>query len=209
MSKSSARQSAIQAITTYNPEEDGFNFRNVKPTEIFACNVFNDKVMRERLPKSVYRSLTKTIRYGEALDPAIADTVAAVMKDWAIEHGATHYTHIFYPLTGQTAEKHDSFLSPDGHGGVIAEFSGSMLIRGEADGSSFPSGGLTFAWNFAFIFVLAMSCQPYFPACVLASASSRMIRSNSWLAAMSSAGSSFNLLLVRSSEAANSSIICL
>ena len=142
MSKSSARQSAIQAITTYNPEEDGFNFRNVKPTEIFACNVFNDKVMRERLPKSVYRSLTKTIRYGEALDPAIADTVAAVMKDWAIEHGATHYTHIFYPLTGQTAEKHDSFLSPDGHGGVIAEFSGSMLIRGEADGSSFPSGGL-------------------------------------------------------------------
>ena len=138
MSKSSARQSAIQAITTYNPEEDGFNFRNVKPTEIFACNVFNDKVMRERLPKSVYRSLTKTIRYGEALDPAIADTVAAVMKDWAIEHGATHYTHIFYPLTGQTAEKHDSFLSPDGHGGVIAEFSGSMLIRGEADGSSFP-----------------------------------------------------------------------
>ena len=123
MSKSSARQSAIQAITTYNPEEDGFNFRNVKPTEIFACNVFNDKVMRERLPKSVYRSLTKTIRYGEALDPAIADTVAAVMKDWAIEHGATHYTHIFYPLTGQTAEKHDSFLSPDGHVGVIAEFS--------------------------------------------------------------------------------------
>ncbi len=142
MSKTSARQSAIQAITTYHPEEDGFNFRNVKPTEIFACNVFNDKVMRERLPKSVYRSLTKTIRYGEALDPAIADTVAAVMKDWAIEHGATHYTHIFYPLTGQTAEKHDSFLMPDGNGGVIAEFSGSMLIRGEADGSSFPSGGL-------------------------------------------------------------------
>ncbi len=142
MSKTSARQNAIQAITTYNPESDGFNFRDVKPTELFGCNVFNDKVMRERLPKSVYRSLTKTIRYGEALDPAIADTVAAVMKDWAIEHGATHYTHIFYPLTGQTAEKHDSFLMPDGNGGVIAEFSGSMLIRGEADGSSFPSGGL-------------------------------------------------------------------
>ena len=120
MSKTSARQSAIQAITTYNPESDGFNFRDVKPTELFGCNVFNDKVMRERLPKSVYRSLTKTIRYGEALDPAIADTVAAVMKDWAIEHGATHYTHIFYPLTGQTAEKHDSFLMPDGNGGVIA-----------------------------------------------------------------------------------------
>ncbi len=142
MSKMSARQSAIQAITTYNPEATGFSYRDIKPTELFGCNVFNDKVMRERLPKAVYRSLTKTIRYGETLDPAIADTVAAVMKDWAIEHGATHYTHIFYPLTGQTAEKHDTFLKPDGTGGVIAEFSGSMLIRGEADGSSFPSGGL-------------------------------------------------------------------
>ncbi len=142
MSKTSARQSAIQAITTYKPDSAGFSFRDVKPTEIFGCNVFNDKVMRERLPKTVYRSLTRTMRYGMTLDPAIADTVAAVMKDWAIEHGATHYTHIFYPLTGQTAEKHDSFLMPDGHGGVIAEFSGSMLIRGEADGSSFPSGGL-------------------------------------------------------------------
>ncbi len=142
MSSTSARQSAIQAITTYNPAAEGFSFRDSSPTEIFGCNVFNDKVMRERLPKAVYRSLTKTIRYGETLDPAIADTVAAVMKDWAIEHGATHYTHIFYPLTGQTAEKHDSFLMPDGHGGVITEFSGSMLIRGEADGSSFPSGGL-------------------------------------------------------------------
>ncbi len=142
MSKMSARQSAIQAITTYNPDSTGFSYRDVKPTELFGCNVFNDKVMRERLPKAVYRSLVKTIRYGETLDPAIADTVAAVMKDWAIEHGATHYTHIFYPLTGQTAEKHDTFLKPDGTGGVIAEFSGSMLIRGEADGSSFPSGGL-------------------------------------------------------------------
>lgn len=142
MSKMSARQSAIQAITTYNPDSTGFSYRDVKPTELFGCNVFNDKVMRERLPKAVYRSLVKTIRYGETLDPAIADTVAAVMKDWAIEHGATHYTHIFYPLTGQTAEKHDTFLKPDGSGGVIAEFSGSMLIRGEADGSSFPSGGL-------------------------------------------------------------------
>ncbi len=142
MSKMSARQSAIQAITTYNPDSTGFSYKDVKPTELFGCNVFNDKVMRERLPKAVYRSLVKTIRYGETLDPAIADTVAAVMKDWAIEHGATHYTHIFYPLTGQTAEKHDTFLKPDGTGGVIAEFSGSMLIRGEADGSSFPSGGL-------------------------------------------------------------------
>ncbi len=142
MSKASARQSAIQAITTYNPADTGFNFREVKPTQIFGCNVFNDKVMRERLPKSVYKSLVKTMRFGEPLDRSIADTVAAVMKDWAVEHGATHYTHVFYPLTGQTAEKHDSFLMPDGRGGVIAEFSGSMLIRSEADGSSFPSGGL-------------------------------------------------------------------
>lgn len=114
----------------------------MRPTDIFGCNVFNDRVMRERLPKNVYKALHKTIAFGERMDPAIADTVAAVMKDWAIEKGATHFTHIFYPLTGQTAEKHDSFLMPDGNGGVIAEFSGSMLIRGEPDASSFPSGGL-------------------------------------------------------------------
>ena len=142
MSTSSARLSAIQAVTTYKPQPSAFNFHETRPMDIYGCNVFNDKVMRERLPKQVYRSLQKTIRYGETMDPAIADTVAAVMKDWAIEKGATHYTHIFYPLTGQTAEKHDSFFTPDGNGGVIAEFSGSMLIRGEADGSSFPSGGL-------------------------------------------------------------------
>ena len=104
--------------------------------------MFTDKVMRERLPKDVYKALHKTIEFGERMDPGIADTVAAVMKDWAIEKGATHFTHIFYPLTGQTAEKHDSFLMPDGQGRIIAEFSGAMLIRGEPDASSFPSGGL-------------------------------------------------------------------
>ena len=142
MSSNVARHSAIQAITTYKSDAAPLNFRETRPTDIFACNVFNDRVMRERLPKAVYKSLHKTITLGERMDPGIADTVAAVMKDWAIEKGATHFTHIFYPLTGQTAEKHDSFLIPDGAGGVIAEFSGSMLIRGEPDASSFPSGGL-------------------------------------------------------------------
>lgn len=142
MSKNTGRNSAIQAITSYRAEAAPLNFAETRPTEIFGCNVFNDRVMRERLPRDVYKSLHKTIAFGERMDPSIANTVAAVMKDWAIEKGATHFTHIFYPLTGQTAEKHDSFLTPDGNGGVIAEFSGSMLIRGEPDASSFPSGGL-------------------------------------------------------------------
>ena len=137
-----ARRAAIQAITTYTVGKPSFNFAETSPADIFGRNVFSDRVMRERLPKAVYQSLHKTITLGERMDPSIADTVAAVMKDWAIEKGATHFTHIFYPLTGQTAEKHDSFIMPDGRGGVIAEFSGSMLIRGEPDASSFPSGGL-------------------------------------------------------------------
>ncbi|MBD5640969.1 MAG: glutamine synthetase type III [Desulfovibrio sp.] len=142
MSVNAGRREAIQAITTYRPEVAPLNFAEMRPAEIFGSNVFDDRVMRERLPRKVYKSLRKTIEYGERMDPGIADTVAAVMKDWAIEKGATHFTHVFYPLTGQTAEKHDSFLMPDGSGGVIAEFSGSMLIRGEPDASSFPSGGL-------------------------------------------------------------------
>ena len=141
MRSNSARQNAIQAITTYKAAAS-INFADNKPMDFFGCNVFDDKVMRARLPKDVYKSLRKAITLGERMDPSIADTVAAVMKDWAIEKGATHFAHIFYPLTGQTAEKHDSFLMPDGYGGVIAEFSGSMLIRGEPDASSFPSGGL-------------------------------------------------------------------
>ncbi len=112
------------------------------PLETFGSNVFDDKAMRRHLPKAVYRSLRKTMDHGERLDPEVADVVANAMKDWAMERGATHYTHVFYPLTGLTAEKHDSFLSPDGNGGVIAAFSGSTLVKGEADGSSLPSGGL-------------------------------------------------------------------
>ena len=111
-------------------------------SEMFGKNVFNDAVMRDRLPKSVYRKLKKTIEDGAELDPSIADVVAHAMKDWAIERGATHYTHWFQPLTGVTAEKHDSFISAPSDGKVIMEFSGKELIRGEPDASSFPSGGL-------------------------------------------------------------------
>ena len=110
--------------------------------EIFGSMVFNDDVMRERLPKEVYKSLTKTIATGRTIDASISDVVANAMKDWAIEKGATHYTHWFQPLTGVTAEKHDSFISPVGNCKVVMEFSGKELIKGESDASSFPSGGL-------------------------------------------------------------------
>ncbi|HEX9167110.1 MAG TPA: glutamine synthetase III [Gemmatimonadales bacterium] len=110
--------------------------------EIFAADVFTRRTMRQRLPKEVYKSLVRTIDHGEPLDPQVADVVAATMKDWAIENGATHFTHWFQPLTGSTAEKHDSLVSPDGQGGVIYNFSGAELVQGEPDASSFPSGGL-------------------------------------------------------------------
>jgi len=111
-------------------------------TEVFGSNVFNDKVMKERLPKQIYKALKETIEKDVPLRPDVADVVANAMKDWAIEKGATHYTHWFQPLTGITAEKHDSFISPTDDGGVIVEFSGKQLIQGEPDASSFPSGGL-------------------------------------------------------------------
>lgn len=115
----------------------------INVADIFGKNVFNDTAMRERLPKSVYKKLKQTIEDGTELDPSIADVVAHAMKDWAIERGATHYSHWFQPLTGVTAEKHDAFISvPDGNGKVIMEFSGKELIKGEPDASSFPSGGL-------------------------------------------------------------------
>ena len=109
---------------------------------LFGCMVFNEDVMRERLSPEVFESLIKTIETGKTIDASIATPVAAAMKDWAIEKGATHYTHWFQPLTGLTAEKHDSFLSPDGRSKVVMEFSGKELIKGESDASSFPSGGL-------------------------------------------------------------------
>jgi glutamine synthetase len=110
--------------------------------EIFGCMVFNDAVMRQRLPKDVYKSLTYTIQTGKTIDVSIANVVANAMKDWAVEKGATHYTHWFQPLTSVTAEKHDSFISPIGGDKVVMEFSGKELIKGESDASSFPSGGL-------------------------------------------------------------------
>lgn len=113
-----------------------------KVSEIFGSNVFNDSVMVERLPKDTYKILKSAIKEGKGIDSSIADTVASAMKDWAIEKGATHYTHWFQPLTGITAEKHDSFISPTGDGHIIMEFSGKELIKGEPDASSFPSGGL-------------------------------------------------------------------
>ena len=111
-------------------------------SEIYGINVFNDAVMTERLPKKVYAELKKTIKNGESLTSYVAEVVANAMKDWAIERGATHYTHWFQPMTGITAEKHEAFLNPVGDGKAIAEFSGKELIKGESDASSFPSGGL-------------------------------------------------------------------
>lgn len=142
MSGSNARTRAIQAITHYKPEHSPLNYADTKPTDIFGCNVFSDRTMKERLPRDVYKSLRKTIEQGVRLDPSLADIVASSMKDWAIERGATHFTHVFYPLTGLSAEKHDSFLALDDSGGAITEFSGKMLSQGEPDASSFPSGGL-------------------------------------------------------------------
>lgn len=111
-------------------------------SQVFGSNVFNDSVMRQTLPKATYQALKKTIETGSSLDPQVAEVVASAMKDWAISKGATHFTHWFQPMTGITAEKHDSFISPSSDGKVIMEFSGKELIKGEPDASSFPSGGL-------------------------------------------------------------------
>jgi len=141
MSGSAARLRAIDAVQTYTPPPGAFAGQEA-PGEIFGSNVFTKSVMRARLPRPVFTSLLATIDHSEPLDPAIADIVASAMKDWAIEKGATHYAHVFYPLTGLTAEKHDSFLEPDGGGGAIVEFAGKTLVQGEPDASSFPNGGL-------------------------------------------------------------------
>jgi glutamine synthetase len=113
-----------------------------RSAEEFGSLTFNEEVQRARLPKDVFRALRRSIAHGEALDPSIADVVASALKDWAVEHGATHYTHWFQPMTGITAEKHDAFLSPTADGRAVAEFSGKELVKGEPDASSFPSGGM-------------------------------------------------------------------
>ena len=110
--------------------------------KIFGSNVFNDAVMKERLPKAAYKKMKATIDAGAELDPEVADIVAHEMKEWALEKGATHYTHWFQPLTGITAEKHDAFIDPQSDGTTLLRFSGKELIKGEPDASSFPSGGL-------------------------------------------------------------------
>ncbi len=142
MSGSGARHQATLAATSFKPVPPAFDFTENSVRELFGANVFGSSVMKERLPRQVYRSLRQTIEAGEQLDPTVADVVAAAMKDWAIDRGATHYAHVFYPLTGLTAEKHDSFLVPDGDGNAIAQFDGKALIQGEPDAPSFPSGGL-------------------------------------------------------------------
>ena len=137
-----ARHDAIVAVTNYQPMEKPLDFSKTPSNKLFGANVFSDAVMKKRLPEKAYKALRKTIDGGAKLDVSVADAVAEAMRDWAIEKGATHYAHVFYPLTGLTAEKHDSFLDPDGRGGVIAAFSGKQLIQGEPDASSFPSGGI-------------------------------------------------------------------
>ncbi len=142
MSGTAERLSAIEAVTTYKPISEPLDFSKMQIGEFFASNVFSRAVMKQRLPKPVFQSVMKTIDEGSLLDPSVADVVASAMKDWAIEKGATHYAHVFFPLTGLTAEKHDSFLSPDGQGGALVEFAGKTLIQGEPDASSFPNGGI-------------------------------------------------------------------
>jgi len=142
MSGNDARLKAISATINYKPISEPLSFADDPMGELFAVNVFNGKDMKEHLPNAIYDSIMETIEEGKVLDTSTADAVALAMKDWAISKGATHYAHVFYPLTGLTAEKHDSFLSPTGDGSALAKFTGQQLIQGEPDGSSFPTGGI-------------------------------------------------------------------
>ncbi|MGO9872658.1 MAG: glutamine synthetase III [Acidimicrobiia bacterium] len=141
MSGSTARRQAIEAMKSFEAPA-GFFPSSEGSGEMFGQNVFTKAVMQQRLPKPIFKSLMATIEHSKPLDPAVADVVASAMKDWAMEKGATHYAHVFYPLTGLTAEKHDSFFEPGGDGSAIAEFAGKTLTQGEPDASSFPNGGL-------------------------------------------------------------------
>lgn len=142
MKSTTGRQEAISAVINYKPLVNAIDLEGETSSSLYGSNVFSDKVQRQLLSKPVYKALKRTIEKGEPLDPTIANEVASAMKQWALEKGATHFTHVFYPLTNLTAEKHDSFFDPDGEGGVIAQFSGSALIQAEPDASSFPSGGI-------------------------------------------------------------------
>lgn len=141
MNTNAARLSAIDAVTTYTREPNGSDYSE-PPEEIFASNVFSHATMRSLLPPETWDAVEATIEHAATLDVSVAEVVAAAMKDWAIERGATHYAHVFYPLTGLTAEKHDSFLDIDRDGNPLTEFSAKALVQGEPDASSFPTGGL-------------------------------------------------------------------
>ncbi|MGP0049339.1 MAG: glutamine synthetase III [Solirubrobacteraceae bacterium] len=136
------QQNVLAAQWTPNGGTIGAPDLTSPDNQVFGANVFSPAVQRQRLPKDVYKRLSKTLAKGEALDTSLADAVAVAMKEWALENGATHYTHMFQPLTGLTAEKHDSFFAPTGEGTALAEFSGKELIQGEPDASSFPTGGI-------------------------------------------------------------------
>ena len=141
MSGNAVRLQAIKDVEAYVPPAHSFD-ETEAPGEVFGRNVFTKSEMQKRLPKTVYKSVIATIERGAKLDPIVADAVAAAMKDWALDKGATHYAHVFYPLTGLTAEKHDSFLEPVADGSALADFAGKTLVQGEPDASSFPNGGL-------------------------------------------------------------------
>src|ERR1700754_4887748 len=136
------QQNVLAAKWSPNGDTLGAPDLTVSDNQVFGENVFSSAIQRQRLPKDVYGKLSKTLAKGEALDTSLADAVALAMKEWALEKGATHYAHVFQPLTGLTAEKHDSFYAPTGEGTALAEFSGKELIQGEPDASSFPTGGI-------------------------------------------------------------------
>jgi glutamine synthetase len=138
------RQKNVQAASRWSPNGSGLGTLDLtkEDNNPFGINVFSPAVQRERLSRETFKQLQSTLEHGEALDPSLADEVAEAMKEWALERGATHYTHVFQPLTGLTAEKHDSFFEPDGQGRAVADFSGKELIQGEPDASSFPTGGV-------------------------------------------------------------------
>ncbi|MBO0697323.1 MAG: glutamine synthetase III, partial [Zavarzinella sp.] len=142
MAKPTGRAEIIQRIATTEHKLDRLDFKKLHFVETFGENVFSEAVQRQRLPKPVFKALQRTIKKGERLTDEVADAFASALRDWALEKGATHFTHQFQPMTGMTAEKHDSFISPNGDGTAIAEFSGKELVKGEPDASSFPSGGL-------------------------------------------------------------------
>ena len=136
------RQAAVRSSFSKATTSGDVRYTTESITESYGSLVFGDAAQRKHLPRDIYKRLRRTISQGETLDPSIADSVANGMKDWAVSHGATHYSHWFQPMTGATAEKQDSFIAPTGDGLAVLEFSGKELTQGEPDASSFPSGGI-------------------------------------------------------------------